>query len=59
MLLHLFAAFCIALVLAAGGSVRAADCADRQSAGFRVLVLDSGRKVAVWYPAAAPEQPHA
>jgi len=35
------------------------DCDAVQSVGFRVLALEDGRKVAVWYPAAAPEQPHA
>ena len=37
----------------------AADCDARQSAGYRVLALESGRKVAVWYPAADAEQPMA
>lgn len=35
---------------------RAADCAGRQSAGYRVLALEDGRKVAVWYPAAVAER---
>src|SRR5512134_3348250 len=59
MLRHSFAALALLVCLAGGGLARAADCTGRQSAGFRVLVLDSGRKVAVWYPAAAPEEPHA
>ena len=33
------------------------DCSGRQAAGYRVLAMDNGRKVAVWYPAAAREQP--
>jgi predicted dienelactone hydrolase len=37
----------------------AADCNGRHSAGYRVLALDNGRKVAVWYPTAAAEQPAA
>lgn len=53
------AALAVALGLVAGGVAHAADCGGRQSAGYRVLELESGRKVAVWYPAAAPEQPHA
>ncbi len=35
------------------------DCSGRQAAGYRVLAMDNGRKVAVWYPAAAREQPTA
>jgi len=35
------------------------DCDGPQSVGYRVLALEDGRKVAVWYPAAAPEQPMA
>ena len=35
------------------------DCSARQAAGYRVLTMDNGRKVAVWYPAAASEQPMA
>ena len=34
----------------------AADCSGRFSAGYRVLPLDSGRQVAVWYPTLAAEQ---
>lgn len=52
---HCLAALLAGLVLAAGAA-RAADCSGRFSAGYRVLQLDSGRKVAVWYPTAAPEQ---
>jgi predicted dienelactone hydrolase len=37
----------------------AADCSGRFSAGYRVLPLDNGRKVAVWYPTEAAEQPPA
>jgi predicted dienelactone hydrolase len=43
--------------LAVVGIAHAADCSGRQAAGYRVLALDSGRKVAVWYPAAADEKP--
>lgn len=43
----------------ASADARAADCDGRQSVGYRVLPLPSGRKVAVWYPAAAAEQPFA
>src|SRR5688572_7899027 len=46
------------LCLLLGTSVLAADdCSRRQDAGYRVLAMDNGRKVAVWYPAAAKEQP--
>ena len=31
-------------------------CDALQSAGYRMLSLEDGRKVAVWYPAAEPEQ---
>jgi hypothetical protein len=34
-------------------------CDAPQSAGYRVLALEDGRKVAVWYPASEPEQPFA
>lgn len=47
----------LVLGLAAGDAARAAECDGRQAAGYRVLVLESGRKVAVWYPAAADEKP--
>ncbi len=47
----------LALALSAGLPARAADCSGNYSAGYRVLELESGRKVAVWYPAAAAEQP--
>ena len=47
-----------ALALAIGSCLpaQAADCSGPFSAGYRVLTLDSGRKVAVWYPTAAAEQ---
>ena len=45
--------------LIASARAQAADCNGRQSVGYRVLPLPSGRKVAVWYPAAAAEQPFA
>ena len=52
----------LALVLAAFAAgawlpASAADCGGRFSAGYRVLPLDDGRKLAVWYPSAAAEQP--
>ena len=34
-------------------------CDAPHSVGYRVLELDDGRKVAVWYPAAQPERPMA
>lgn len=46
-----------AFALGVGPPARAADCVGRQAVGYRVLALEGGRKVAVWYPAAAPEQP--
>jgi predicted dienelactone hydrolase len=46
----------LAIVLGACQPAQAADCRGRFSAGYRVLELDNGRKVAVWYPAAAAEQ---
>ncbi len=51
----------LSLVLQIGPTAlaSAADCDGRQSAGYRVVALESGRKVAVWYPAAEPEQPMA
>lgn len=49
----------VALSVFCTGAADAADCTDRQPAGFRVIALDNGRKMAVWYPAAAPEKPHA
>jgi len=47
-----------ALALAAGARQPAPvpDCSGRFSAGYRVLQLDNGRKVAVWYPTAAAEK---
>src|SRR5512137_1525970 len=45
--------------LFAGARAQSTDCNGRQSVGYRVLALDSGRKVAVWYPAAAAERPFA
>lgn len=50
----LAAAFVFSLIACAPAS--AADCSGLQSAGYRVLSLDDGRKVAVWYPAAVAEQ---
>ena len=55
-LLRIAAALCSLL----SSSVLAADdCAARQAAGYKVLAMENGRKVAVWYPAAASEQPMA
>ena len=47
------------LALAASAGATAADCDGRQAVGYRVLALPSGRKLAVWYPTAATEQPFA
>lgn len=47
----------LALGLGASAPAQAADCAGRFSAGYRVLELDGGRKLAVWYPTHAPERP--
>jgi predicted dienelactone hydrolase len=52
--LRSFAALLLAL---AALPASAADCAGRQAAGYRVLTLETGRKVAVWYPAAGAEKP--
>jgi predicted dienelactone hydrolase len=52
-----FALLRVALALGASLPAQAVDCDGRQPVGYRVLALESGRKVAVWYPAAAPEQP--
>ncbi len=54
-----FAACVAAVLLSAGMPALAADCSGRYSAGYRVLELESGRKLAVWYPASAAEQPTA
>jgi predicted dienelactone hydrolase len=48
-----------ALLVAAGGAAHAAACDGPHAVGYRVLAMDSGRKVAVWYPAAAAEKPFA
>jgi len=53
------AALLALLALIASADARAADCDGRQSVGYRVLPLPSGRKVAIWYPASAAEQPFA
>jgi len=45
--------------LLSSSALAADDCSTRQSAGYRVLTMENGRKVAVWYPAAASEQPMA
>ena len=49
--------FALSLALWLPSSASAADCDARQSAGYRILSLESGRKVAVWYPAAETERP--
>ncbi len=54
----LFFAAVLVIGFAVGSeAVHASDCNGRQAAGYRFLTLESGRKVAVWYPAAAPEKP--
>jgi predicted dienelactone hydrolase len=47
------------LLVIAGSAAHAAGCDGPLHAGYRVLPMESGRKVAVWYPTAAPEQPFA
>ena len=47
----------VVLLLCSSAVFAADDCAERQAAGYRVLTMESGRKVAVWYPTAAREQP--
>jgi dienelactone hydrolase len=49
-------ALALAFALVACLPAQAADCGGRFSAGYRVLTLETGRKVAVWYPTAAAEQ---
>lgn len=55
-LLRIAAALCSLL---SAGALAADDCAARQAAGYKVLAMENGRKAAVWYPAAAGEQPMA
>lgn len=45
-----------ALYLGAALPAKAADCNGRHAAGYRVLYLHDGRKLAVWYPTLSPEQ---
>ena len=45
--------------LLSSSAFAADDCAGRQAAGYRVLEMQNGRKVAVWYPASATERPMA
>jgi predicted dienelactone hydrolase len=45
-----------ALCLGAALPAEAADCNGRHAAGYRVLDLHDGRKLAVWYPTSTPEQ---
>jgi predicted dienelactone hydrolase len=53
------AALLALFALVASAVAQSADCTGRQPIGYRVLALDNVRKVAVWYPAAAAEQPFA
>jgi hypothetical protein len=55
-LVHIAALLCMML---SSNVLAADDCTARQAAGYRVLTMENGRKVAVWYPAAASEQPMA
>ena len=55
-LLRIAALLC---TLLSASAFAAEDCSGRQAAGYRVLAMENGRKVAVWYPAAASEQPMA
>ncbi len=55
MLRSSLAALLCAVSIGFGTPAQAADCSARQSAGYRVLSLDNGRNVAVWYPAAVAE----
>lgn len=53
------AAIAVIVALHVGGVSAATfmlHCDALQSAGYRVLALEDGRKVAVWYPAAEPER---
>ncbi len=50
------AAFVALRVGAASGASFVFQCDASQSVGYRMLALEDGRKVAVWYPAAQPEQ---
>ena len=43
--------------MVAGSAAHAGDCDGPHTAGYRVLAMDSGRKLAVWYPASAAEVP--
>ena len=47
----------IAVGLGASRPAHTADCDGPFSAGYRVLAMDNGRKVAVWYPTHAAEPP--
>ena len=51
----------LALAALASGAClpAAAGCDGRFAAGYRVLPLEGGRRLAVWYPTAAAEQPQA
>ena len=54
-----FACTVLLCALPCASAFAASDCSGRQAAGYRVLAMENGRKVAVWYPAAASEQPMA
>jgi predicted dienelactone hydrolase len=54
---RLVAALVALLALTAHATAAAAECDAPRSVGYRVLAMPSGRKLAVWYPAATAEQP--
>ena len=49
-------AACVAFHVDASAATFMLHCDALHSAGYRVLALEDGRKVAVWYPAAEPER---
>lgn len=49
----------VAVNTGASGAPLLLHCDAIHSAGYRVLALEDGRKVAVWYPASEPERPMA
>lgn len=53
----LLAVLVVMLAAFAADGASAADCQAPHAVGYRVLPLPSGRKLAVWYPAAGKEQP--
>jgi dienelactone hydrolase len=52
----ILALWLVALASSLPPTALAADCGGTFSAGYRVLPLEAGRKLAVWYPTRAPEQ---